>query len=120
MGIFSAIGSATSNYLELKTLDNGSDILIAMVCKFEPLNVKAEYKKEITNYIKELIANNNEEQYTETEMALLKLCLYYEMSENYPSIQSELHLGMKKIAQMDGENIPFRTIHKALSLVDLI
>ena len=117
MGIFSRVAMAAGNLLEIKNLDIGSDMLITTVCNFEPLNVRTEYKKEITNYIKQLFVSNNDVAYTNSEVALIKLVMYCEMSKSHPKIYKELQIGIKKIMQMEENKIPSRTAIKIYTIV---
>lgn len=118
MGFFNMFTTATGNLLEIKTLDTASDMLIATVCKFEPLNVRIEFKKEISEYIKQLYLSNNGEQYSNSEIAVIKLILYCELSKEYPNILKELQTGIRKIIQMEGDKMPKRTSIKIYSVLD--
>ena len=118
MGLFSMFTSATGNLFEIKNLDTGSDMLIATVCKFEPLNVRKEFKREITEHIKHLYLNNFEEPYTNSEVAVIKLIKYCELSKSHPNILKELQTGIRKIIQMEGDKIPNRTSAKIYSVID--
>lgn len=118
MGFFSMFATATGNLLDIKTLDIGSDMLIATVCQFEPLNVRKEFKKEISEHIKHLYINNIEEPYTNSEVAVIKLIIYCELSKSYPNILKELQIGIRKIMQMEGDKMPNRTSIKIYSVLD--
>ena len=119
MRIFSMFKNATNDRSEVNTLDDGSDSLIASICKFDPANVKDEVKAKITKHIQNLYSENNSEKYNKQEVALIKMLSYYDMSTELPDIKKELEIGIKHIIEMDGDSIPNRTLIKVYNSIDL-
>lgn len=123
MGIFSkfksAINNGSDNNSEFNALDDGSDRLIASICKFDPSNVKDEVKEKITKHINDLYSENNAERYNKEEVALIKMLLYFDMSTELLDIKNELEIGIKHIIEMDGDSIPNRTLVKVYRKIDL-
>lgn len=113
MGFFGMLGDAAKKWVEIKALDSGSNILISKRCRFEPLLVSTEIRKEISKYIEILYLENNAKPYTVEEIALVKLALYSEIYREDDSVYCQLLKGIRRIIETREVDIREELMHLA-------
>ena len=128
MGLFSGLGEIASSWLEIRTLDTGSDIMIANLCEFEPLNLAPAIRTEMSKIVKDMVLSNGGRSYSNEEITLLKLAIYSGLFRGEASLMAqynEVQKGIRKILSMGCEGIrteimlnsraALNTEHKSLS-----
>lgn len=107
MGFFSSLGIAAGNWMEFKSLDSGSDLHIANICKFEPLHVDGKLRKAISDATKQLMVSNVGPQYSVEDVALAKLLMYCRVFLDHYGASDvncqNMAKGIRKL--LDSENI---------------
>ena len=99
MSIWTKLTGALGNKTQLFLLDADSDKLITQKCRFNPFHVNPHYKKQVTSYLKFLIENNPDDEFTIPEMAVWKLGFYINLLTQAGAIKEfeEATLGLKII-----------------------
>lgn len=116
MGIFSFLGQAAFNLVELKKLDANSDAYIANNCRFNPLMASIHTRVSIYEYIKNLYKSGTH-KLNDDEVAMLKLGIYVKEfnRHDYPREYEEIKKCINKLYAKGEDKFSVTAIGEVLS-----